>query len=218
MLRHARNKVNARRFDARVAEDVRKLDDVLVCAIKCRREQVAQIVRENFPCVDARAGAQFSHFRPNLISRHGLAAFGAKDRAGSGFLPRGKFEQLAAKLGRQQNGTDFTFQSNFGLAVFGGLNRDLLHLADANTGGADGLHQEREGAVARSFRRGDETFILCSRQSLLAVPEQASLNFEEPRAAIRPAAEMEESVQRCQISVDRRRRVGRHSKAESSLV
>lgn len=53
MLRHARNKVNARRFDARMPENIRQLDDILVCAIKCRREQVAQIVRENFPCVDA---------------------------------------------------------------------------------------------------------------------------------------------------------------------
>lgn len=86
MLRHARNKVNARRFDARMPENIRQLDDILVCAIKCRREQVAQIVRENFPCVDARAGAQLLHLRPNLIPRHGFAAFGAKDRAGGGFF------------------------------------------------------------------------------------------------------------------------------------
>ena len=98
MLRHARNKVNARRFDARMPENIRQLDDVLVRAVKRRREQVAQIVRENFPCVDTCADAQLFHFRPNLISRHGLAAFGAKDRAGGGFLSRGKLEQLAAKL------------------------------------------------------------------------------------------------------------------------
>ena len=78
-------------------------------------------------------------------------------------MPRGKLEQLAAKLGRQQNGTDFTFQSNFGLAVFRRFDGDILHLADANAGGADGLHQEREGAVARSFRCGNEPFIFCAR-------------------------------------------------------
>ena len=61
MLRHARNKVNARRFDARMPENIRQLDDVLVCAIKRRREQVAQIVRKDLPRVDARAGAQFFH-------------------------------------------------------------------------------------------------------------------------------------------------------------
>ena len=94
MLRHARNKVNARRFDARMPENIRQLDDVLVCAIKCRREQVAQIVRENFPCVDARADAQLFHFRPNLISRHGLAAFGAKDRAGGGFCRAANLSSL----------------------------------------------------------------------------------------------------------------------------
>ena len=61
MLRHARNKVNARRFDARMPENIRQLDDVLVCAIKCRREQVAQIVREDFLRVHARALAEFFH-------------------------------------------------------------------------------------------------------------------------------------------------------------
>lgn len=93
------------------------------------------------------------------------------------FLPRGKLEQLAAKLGRQQNGTDFTFERNFCFAVLRGLNRDVLHLADANTGGADGLHQEREGAVARGLRCGNEPFIFCARQLLPAVAEQAALNF-----------------------------------------
>lgn len=58
MLRHARNKVNARRFDARMPENIRQLDDVLVRAVKRRREQVA---RKHFPRVDARAGAQFFH-------------------------------------------------------------------------------------------------------------------------------------------------------------
>ena len=163
MLRHARNKVNARRFDARMPENIRQLDDVLVRAVKRRREQVAQIVREDFLCIHTCAGAQLFHFRPNLISRHGLAAFGAKDRAGGGFLLRGKLEQLAAELDRQQNGTDFTFQSNFVLAVFRRFDGDILHLADANAGGADGLHQEREGAVARGLRRSDQPLVFPSR-------------------------------------------------------
>lgn len=68
MLRHARNKANARRFDARMAQNIRELDDVLVRAVKRRREQVAEVVREDLPCVDARAGAQLLHLRPNLIS------------------------------------------------------------------------------------------------------------------------------------------------------
>ena len=98
MLCHACDKVNARRFDARMPENIRQLDDVLVCAIKRRCEQMSQIVRENFPCVDTRAGSQLFHFRPNLISRHGLAAFGAKDRARGGFFLRCELEQLAAEF------------------------------------------------------------------------------------------------------------------------
>ena len=98
MLRHARNKANARRFDARMAQNIRELDDVLVRAVKRRREQVAEVVREDLPCIHTRAGSQLFHFRPNLISRHGLAAFGAKDCARGGFLPRGELEQLAAEF------------------------------------------------------------------------------------------------------------------------
>ena len=136
-----------------------------------------------------------------------IAAFGAKDRAGSGFLPRGKFEQLAAEFGGQQNGADLAFERDRGLAVFCGLDGDVLYLADANTGGADGLHQERKAAVARGLRRGDQSLIFCARQFLPAVAEQSVLDLQEPRAAIRPAAEVEETVQRSKESVDRRRRV-----------
>ena len=63
MLRHARNKVNARRFDARMAQNIRELDDVLVRAVKRRREQVAEVVREDLPCIHTRAGSQLFHFR-----------------------------------------------------------------------------------------------------------------------------------------------------------
>ena len=98
MLCRTCDKVDARRFDARMPENICQLDDVLVCAIKCRREQVAEVVREDLPCIHTRVGSQLFYFRPNLISRHGLAAFGAKDRAGGGFLPRGELEQLAAEF------------------------------------------------------------------------------------------------------------------------
>ena len=207
MLCRTGDEVDARRFDARVAEDVRKLDNVLVGAVKRRRKQVAQVVRKDLLRVHARALAEFFHLRPDLITGHCIAAFGAKDRAGSGFLPRGKFEQLAAEFGGQQNGADLAFERDLGLAVFGGLDGDVLYLADANTGGADGLHQERKAAVARSLRRGDQSLIFCARQFLPAVAEQSVLDLQEPRPAIRPAAEEEKAVQRSEESVDRRRRV-----------
>ena len=61
MLRRTCDKVDSRRFDARMPKNIRQLDDVLVRAVKRRREQVAQIVRKDLPRVDARAGAQFFH-------------------------------------------------------------------------------------------------------------------------------------------------------------
>ena len=68
MLCRTRDKVNARRFDARMPENIRQLDDVLVRAVKRRREQVAEVVREDLPCIHTRAGSQLFHLRPNLIS------------------------------------------------------------------------------------------------------------------------------------------------------
>ncbi len=65
MLRHARNKVNARRFDARMPENIRQLDDVLVCAVESCCKQMPQVVRKGLPRVDTRAGAQLFHLRPN---------------------------------------------------------------------------------------------------------------------------------------------------------
>ena len=75
MLRRTCDKVDSRRFDARMPKNIRQLDDVLVRAVKRRREQVAQIVRENFPRVDACAGAQLLHLRPNLITGTELCRF-----------------------------------------------------------------------------------------------------------------------------------------------
>ena len=61
MLRHARNKVNARRFDARMPENIRQLDDVLVRAVESCCKQMPQVVRKDLPRVDARADTQLFH-------------------------------------------------------------------------------------------------------------------------------------------------------------
>ena len=61
MLRHARNKVNARRFDARMPENIRQLDDVLVRAVESCCKQMPQVVQEDLPCIHTRAGSQFFH-------------------------------------------------------------------------------------------------------------------------------------------------------------
>ena len=98
MLCCACGKVDARRFDARIAQNIREHDDVLVRAVESCCKQMPQVVRKGLPCVDARAGAQLFHFRPNLISRHGLAAFGAKDRAGGGFFCVANLSSLRQSL------------------------------------------------------------------------------------------------------------------------
>ena len=57
-----------------------------------------QIVWKDLSRIDVRAGAEFLHLRPNLITRHGSAAFGAKNRAGGVFLLGGEAQKLAAEL------------------------------------------------------------------------------------------------------------------------
>ena len=86
MLCRTGDEVDARRFDARVAENVRQLDDVLVGAVKRRRKQVAQVVRKTFSASTPARSQSFFHLRPDLITGHCIAAFGAKDRAGGGFF------------------------------------------------------------------------------------------------------------------------------------
>ena len=75
MLCRTCDKVDSRRFNARMPENIRQLDDVLVRAVKRCREQVAQVVRKHFPRIDARADTQLFHLRPNLITGTELCRF-----------------------------------------------------------------------------------------------------------------------------------------------
>ena len=96
MLRHARSKVNARRFDARMPENIRQLDDILVCAIKCRREQVAQIMGKYLVRFHTSLTAQPLQLRPYLFPRNSVTALGEKDLTEGDFLLSGVFEEFSA--------------------------------------------------------------------------------------------------------------------------
>ena len=122
-------------------------------------------------------------------------------------MPRGKFEQLAAEFGGQQNGADLAFERDLGLAVFRGFDGDnCTSLTRIPVEQMVSIRSARPWSPAASAA-ATNPFIFCARQLLLAVAEQSALNFQEPRAAIRPATEVEEAVQRKEESVDRRRRV-----------
>ena len=76
---------------------------------------------------------------------------------------RCELEQLAAEFPRQQDHADFAFEGDFGLALPHGFHCDIADFADPDAGGADGFHQEREGAVARGLRRSDQPLAFPSR-------------------------------------------------------
>ena len=144
-------------------QHIRKAGNVFASLVKGRGKKMSEVMWEHLGRLHPRHLTQPFQFIPDLPPCNTFSAFGAKDRAGSDFFFFRVFAQLAVQLGRQQDRADFAFERNFCFAVLRGLNRDLLHLADANAGGADGFHQERETVVARSFRRGDQPFIFCTR-------------------------------------------------------
>ena len=67
-----------------------------------------QVVRKHFGWSHTRVFTKPFQFRPDLSAGQFFSAFGAKDRAGGGFLFLGILEQLAAQLGREENDPNFS--------------------------------------------------------------------------------------------------------------
>ena len=84
----------------------------------------------------------------------------------------------------------------------GGLDGKVFDLAHADAGRTDALHQQRKTGIAGALRGGEQTVILRARQLALGSAKNAALDLEEPRAAILPAEEAEQAVQRGKRGVD----------------
>ena len=104
MLCAGGNQVDACGFDAAVAQQVSQFGNVPAGSVEDRGKQVPQIVRKHFSRLHACVLAQPFQFRPDLAAAKFLSAFGAKDRAGSGFLFLGVLQQLATELSRRSTG------------------------------------------------------------------------------------------------------------------
>ena len=57
--------VDARRFDARIAQNIREHDDVLVRAVESCCKQMPQVVRKDLPRVDARNELSRTFYQKN---------------------------------------------------------------------------------------------------------------------------------------------------------
>ena len=189
-----------------MAQHVRQFYDIGAFAVKNAREQVPQVVREHLPRRDVRRPAGRLHLCPYLFSPQAPAASGEEYLAGGGFVFSRVVQELAPQPGRYQYGAYLALEGDLGLSLPGRLDGDIAQLADADAGGADCLHHQREPPAALAARRLYEPLILPARQLAAPVAERAPLYAQQLRAAV-PAGELEEAVQRDQHTVDARRAI-----------
>ena len=142
VFRPGGQEVDAGGLEAGMAQHIRQLHDVTAGPVKGRGEQMAKVVGKDLAGRDPRRLAQPLHLRPDLTAAEGRPVSGEKDLAGSGFLLFGVFQQLAAQLAGDEDGADLAFQGDLRPARSGRLHGNILHLADPDAGGADGLHQQ----------------------------------------------------------------------------
>lgn len=184
-----------------MAQHIRKAHDVAAGAVKCRGEQVAEIVGKNLGRLHPRRLAQPLELKPHLPPRDRPSAFGEKDLAGGGFLFSGVLHQLAAQLGGQQDRADLALEGDGGPSRQRRLHGDIAKLGHANARGAERFHDEGEAFLPTLPRGGEQAVVFLLRQLLGAVPEDLPLDaqkFELDRQTGKPA----EAVDRRQHGVD----------------
>ena len=80
-------------------------------------------------------------FRPDLSAGQIFSAFGAKDRAGGGFLFLCVPEQFAAQFSGEQDDPDLALQRYFCPPTLCSLYGYVFDLAHPDSGGSDGFYQ-----------------------------------------------------------------------------
>lgn len=206
LLRPADHQVDAGGVDAGMTQHIRKAHDVPAGAVKCRGEQVPQIMREHLGRFHPRRLAQPLKFVPYLPTRDRPSAFGEKDLTGGGFLLFGVLHQLVAQLGGQQDRADLALEGDGGPSCPRRLHGDIPQLGHADAGGAQGLHDEGEAFLPAFPRGGEQAVVLLLRQLLGAVPEDLPLDLQKFHLDV-PRHKAAEAVHRRQHRIDRARRI-----------
>ena len=140
MLHSGRNKIDPRGLNAAVPENISKASHVMANLIECSGKQVAEIMWKNLSRFYMGLFTNGLHFCPNLLARQGTTASGEKQLTRGDFAFPGVFNELAAQLTGDENGSYFSLQGNLRLASVSGLYRDIAHFANPNAGGTDGLY------------------------------------------------------------------------------
>ena len=142
VLRPGGDQVDPGGLDAGMAQHVRQLRHILMHPVEGPGEQVAQVVGEDFRRRDACLSAQALHLRPDLAAGHPLPGPGAEELPRKDPLLLRVPLQLPAQPAGDQDRPDLTLHVDIRPPLPHGLSGDVLHLADPDPGGADGLHQQ----------------------------------------------------------------------------
>ena len=194
--------IDAGGVDACVAEKVGEAQEVFFGGVEGAGKEVAQVVGEDFPGVDASGLAEGFHGAPDVGAVEWAAGSRGKDGAGGLFLlSEVAFEEGAEPVGQEDEAV-FAFVVHIGAAGFNGFGGDEGEFTDADAGGGEGLQDEGEAVVAVFFCGADEADVFVAGEFFVFVGEEGALDakgFEEEIGAV---VEFEVAVQGGEDGVD----------------
>ena len=205
MLFPAFHRIDPRRIDAAVPQDIRQLAQILLLVIVGPGEQVAQIVGEDLGARHAAALPEALHRPPDVAAVHGPSAPGDEDGAGHDAAGLHVLLQGAAQLCREDDGADPSLAGDRRRAHPDRLGGDVGKLGHADAGGGDRLHHHDHPLVALAAGPIDQALILPLFQLLLLGTEDLSSYLIELGGVIIPPLIPEEPIQRRDRAVHRDR-------------
>lgn len=149
-----------------MAENIRKLGNILFDSVKHTGEQVAQVVREHLLRIDICLDAQCFHLPPDIRAADGFACAGHKNHTALDILLCCVAEQFFPQFPHDKHGSCLTLAAHHRLTAFGRFHGDELQFADPDAGTANGLQDEIQPFVVPALRRLAKSGVLRFRQLL----------------------------------------------------
>lgn len=190
---------------ARMPENIRKADNILLHGIICPRKQMTQIMRKNLCRRHTRIGAERFHHLPYIAAVKRFAAARHKHRTAPYAVLLHILPQHFAEFTRQKNCAHFSFAVYIRLAVNDRFHRDKTQLTHAESAAAQSLQHIIQTAVISALCRREQTHIFVSREFPVFVREYPPLNFQRFYAQVMSAAKCKKTVQRRYDRVGTRR-------------
>lgn len=201
MLAAGADEIDARGFDAGMAQHIGQLCDILLRVVKGSGEKMAQVVRKHLLAGHIRGGTKGFHLGPDLPAIHRAVRAREEDGAGNDALLPLILAELAAELRRHQDGARFAFEADLDAIDREGCGGDIANLRHADAGGGHQLQQQLQPGVPLPASRRDQPLILLIGQLALRRRKHAPLDGQRFHKAIRPMHIAKEAVERRQNGV-----------------